>query len=85
MHCNKTGAMALFNNPGTRKNKKLKPLLQYGTAEKARATIRRIHKFPKSEQKRMAYTMYFRAKYNRRQTKGMREAMKVYSKFIKSL
>lgn len=78
--------MALFNNPSskTRKNKS-RPLLQYGTAEKAKATIRRIHKFPKSEQKRLAYTMYFRAKYNRRQTKGMREAMKVYSTFIKSI
>jgi hypothetical protein len=77
--------MALFNDRKSGKTKKKikTPLLQYGTAEKARATIRRIHKFPKSEQKRLAYTMYFRAKYNRRQTKGMRAAMKVYAKFLK--
>lgn len=76
--------MALFNNPVTRKKiGKSQPLLQYGTAEKARATIRRIYKFPRHEQKRIAYAMYFRAKHNRRQTKGMREAMKVYDKFIK--
>jgi hypothetical protein len=74
--------MALFNDRKSGKTKK-KIKLQYGTAEKARATIRRIHKFPKSEQKRLAYTMYFRAKYNRRQTKGMRAAMKVYAKFLK--
>jgi hypothetical protein len=71
----------LFNN--TRKRKLTK--LHYGTAKLARQTIKYLRTKPRSEQLRGAQTMYFRAKYHANQTKDMREAMKVYAKFMKSL
>ena len=66
----------LFNS--TRK----KSHLHYGTAAKARKTLRYLKKKPLAEQIRSAQSMYFRAKYHANQTKDMREAMKVYSKFL---
>ena len=66
----------LFNN--TRK----KSHLHYGTAEKARQTLRYLKKRPRGEQIRGAQSMYYRAKYHAHQTKNMRAAMKVYSKFL---
>ncbi len=76
--------MALFNDASPKKTRKRTPQLQYGTAQKARATLKRIRQFPLHKQKQMARSMYYRAKYNKNQTKGMREAMKVYAKFIAS-
>jgi hypothetical protein len=66
----------LFNN--TRK----KSHLHYGTAVKARQTLRYLKKKPIGEQRRSAQSMYQRAKYHAKQTEGMRAAMKVYSKFL---
>ena len=66
----------LFNS--TRK----KSHLHYGTANKARKTLRYLKKKPMGEQRRSAQSMYFRAKYHAKQTDGMRAAMKVYSKFL---
>jgi len=68
----------LFNN--TRK----KSHLHYGTANKAKQTLRYLRKKPCGEQKRSAQSMYSRAKYHAQQTNGMRAAMKVYSKFLKN-
>jgi hypothetical protein len=67
----------LFNN--TRK----KSHLHYGTAAKARQTLRYLKKRPRGEQIRGAQSMYYRAKYHAAQTKNMRDAMRVYSKFLK--
>ena len=67
----------LFNS--TRK----KSHLHYGTAAKARQTLRYLKKRPIGEQRRSAQSMYYRAKYHAAQTNGMRAAMKVYSKFLK--
>jgi hypothetical protein len=67
----------LFNS--TRK----KSYLHYGTAAKARQTLRYLKKRPLGEQRRAAQSMYYRAKYHAQQTNGMREAMKVYSNFLK--
>jgi hypothetical protein len=59
--------------------------LHYGTAAKARQTLKYLRTRPRGEQMRAAQTMYSRAKYHAKQTQDMREAMKVYTKFIKTL
>ena len=69
----------LFNNT----RKKRPSHLHYGTAEKARKTLRYLKKRPRGEQIRSAQSMYYRAKYHAQQTNGMRDAMKVYAKFLK--
>ncbi len=77
--------MALFNYLlSNKKYTRKAPKLQYGSAEKARATLKRIRQFPLYKQKLYARSMYYRAKHNKNQTKGMRAAMKVYAKFIES-
>lgn len=74
--------MALFNDAPKGRTKKA-PKLQYGTAERARATLKRIRQLSPTRQKQMARSMYYRAKYHAQQTNGMRAAMKVYAKFLK--
>jgi len=69
----------LFNN--TRKQSHL----HYGTAKKAKQTLRYLKTRPRGEQVRGAQTMYFRAKYHAHQTPNMREAMKVYNRFLKTM
>jgi hypothetical protein len=60
--------------------------LQYGTAEKARASIKRLRKIRDPGYRKVAaITMYNRAKYHKYQTDGMRAAAKVYKSYIKSL
>lgn len=73
----------LFNN--TRKKSKGHRYLHYGNAKKARETIKYLEKRPRGEQVRGAQTMYFRAKYHAKQTRSMREAMKVYAAFLKKI
>lgn len=73
--------MALFNDHSPKKTRKA-PKLQYSSAEKARATLKRLRTLPIHKQKLYARSMYYRAKYNKNQTKGMRAAMKIYSKFL---
>jgi hypothetical protein len=70
--------MALFND--TRKKSKSK--LHYGSANKARQTIKYLKTRPKRERLRSAYAMYHRAKYHAKQTANMQEAMNVYENFI---
>jgi len=73
----------LFNdNP--RGHPRLKTL-GYGTEEKAQNSVAKLKKYPTSYQHQAATTMYYRAKYHANQTKNMRKAMKVYSKFLKTL
>ena len=55
----------------------------YGTAKKARNTIRRLRKETRKQQQQTARTMFYRAKYHKYQTSGMRDAMKVYGVFLK--
>lgn len=57
----------------------------YGTAMKARQTLKRIRGKPLVYQHQVATTMFFRAKYHKYQTKGMRDAMKIYGRFLKTL
>jgi hypothetical protein len=69
----------LFNN--TRKTKRHSHL-HYGTAAKARQTLKYLRSRPRGEQVQGAKTMYYRAKYHANQTPNMRAAMKVYAEFL---
>jgi hypothetical protein len=73
---------ALYNNP---KRKTSKSRLSYGTAKGARNTIRRIKKMPLQYKKRAAQTMYYRAKFHKFQTKGMKDAERIYFKYLQTL
>jgi len=55
----------------------------YGT----RDTIRRLQRksISRSKARQVAQTMYYRAKYHKYQTPGMRDAMKVYKEFLAQL
>lgn len=72
----------LFNNP-SRYAHTFKA--GYGTPERARKTIRRLAKKPCAYRRRVAGTMYARAKYHARQTTNMRNAMKIYKGYLSSL
>lgn len=75
--------MAVFNdNPS---DKKPRFHLGYGTANKARKSIKVLKKQPRQYQFQAAHTLYYRAKYHKHQTRGMKNAMKLYGKFIKTL
>ena len=70
------------NNP--RGKPKLKTL-GYGTAKKARNSVRKLRKMPRAYQHQAATTMYYRAKYHAHQTNGMRNAMRIYGRFLKTM
>jgi hypothetical protein len=57
---------------------------QYGTADRAKQTLKRLRGKPKAYQRQVATTMYYRAKHHKYQTKGMKDAMKVYNVFLRS-
>jgi hypothetical protein len=59
--------------------------LGYGTAERARRSIRTLKKMPRAYQHQAATTMFYRAKHHARQTAGMRAAMRLYGRFLKTL
>ena len=54
----------------------------YGNATKARSSLKKIRNKPRPYQQQVATTMYYRAKYHKYQTPGMRSAMKVYGIFL---
>lgn len=56
----------------------------YGTAKKARNTLKRLHQRHISRKRahHIARTMYYRAKFHKYQTKDMKQAMKVYEKYL---
>jgi len=57
----------------------------YGTAKKARKSIQLLKGKPANYRRQVATTMYYRAKYHKYQNEGMREAMKVWRAYIKTL
>jgi hypothetical protein len=71
--------MAVFNDP------KHPPKFRaaYGTAKKARATLKRLSRATRKKARQVARTMYYRAKYHKYQTPGMKAAMKVYEDYLK--
>ena len=72
----------LFNDRPASKGTRRRVRLGYGTAAKARATVKALRKQPRGYARRSAQTMYFRAKYHAQQTANMRAAMKVYKKYL---
>jgi hypothetical protein len=70
--------MAVFNNP--KHPPKFKAA--YGTAKKARATLKRLARATRKKARHVARTMYYRAKYHKYQTPGMKAAMKVYGDYL---
>ena len=54
----------------------------YGSSEKARTSLKKIRNKTNAYQRQVATTMYYRAKYHKYQTPGMRNAMKVYGAFL---
>jgi hypothetical protein len=70
--------MAVFNDP------KHPPQFKagYGTAKKARNTLKRLRRATRKKAQQIARTMYYRAKYHKYQTPGMKEAMKIYKDYI---
>jgi hypothetical protein len=61
-----------------------KPVVKagYGTRKKAKNTIRRLRSVSRAKGRQLAGIMYYRAKYNKYQTSGMRNAMKVYKNYL---
>jgi hypothetical protein len=59
--------------------------LGYGTATKARTSIRRLRAMPRAYQFQAATTMYYRAKHHAHPTKGMRAARRLYGAFLRTL
>ena len=74
------GSDSLYSNG----KKKPRTKTGYGNATKARQTIKNVKKFDKAYQMQVVNTMYNRAKYHANQTEGMRDAMKVFKKWLKS-
>ena len=59
--------------------------LGYGTRKKAMDSVRALRRMPAAYKRQAATTMYYRAKHHARQTPRMREAMRVYGRFLKGL
>lgn len=57
----------------------------YGTPSKVRKTIKRLRSKPCAYRRRVAGTMYARAKYHAHQTSNMRQSMKIYKSYLASL
>ena len=72
--------MAVFNDP--KHPPKFKAA--YGTAKKARATLKRLRRATRKKARQVARTMYYRAKYHKYHPPGMKNAMKVYGDYLKS-
>ena len=69
----------LFNNPkGGPKTRGIK----YATAKNARKSIQLIKRKDRTTRKLIAMRMYYRAKFHKYQTPGMRGAMKVWKKYM---
>ena len=54
----------------------------YGTAERARKTLKLLKGKPETYQKQVVGTLFYRAKYHKYQTSGMRNAMAIYKKWL---
>ena len=77
-----TRKLRLFNTPrGAPKTRGIK----YATAANARNSINRLKGKDANYRKSVAMRMYYRAKYHKYQTSGMREAMKVWKRYIDSI
>jgi hypothetical protein len=57
----------------------------YGTAKRARNSITRLKGKSKTYKRQVATTMYYRAKHHKYQNQGMRDAMKIWKKYMNQL
>ena len=79
-HKNPKEGRQLYND-----NPKGKPQTRgtgYGTAERARKTLNLLKGKSIGYQKQVVGTLFYRAKYHKFQTEGMRNAMKIYRKWL---
>ena len=72
----------LFNTP---KGKPKTTGIKYATAKNARSSIKKIAGKNATYRKRIAQRMYYRAKFHKYQTPGMRNAMKVWKNYMDAL
>ncbi len=73
----------LFDNLKKGDKKKYNVIIGYGSVEKAIQTIKNIQKYDLSIQHQLVNSMLNRAKYNKNQTEGMRDAIRIYKQWIK--
>jgi hypothetical protein len=77
-----TKKQRLFNTPkGNPKTRGIK----YATASNAYASIKKLAGKDPNYRKQVALRMYYRAKFHKYQTPGMRAAMKVWKHYIDSI
>jgi hypothetical protein len=69
-----TRKVRLFNTP---KHIRIHGI-KYGSGANARKSIRKIRGQPSNYKRKVAQQMYYRAKFHKYQTPGMRNAMKVW-------
>jgi len=79
----KTRKGELFHDLEKGERKKYKVKLGYGSEDIAYQTIKNVKKFELSIQRQLINSMLNRAKYNKNQTKGMRDAIKIYTRWMK--
>jgi hypothetical protein len=77
-----TKKLRLFNTP---KGKPITSGIKYATASNAYASIKKLAGKDPNYRKRIAMRMYYRAKFHKYQTSGMRAAMKVWKRYIDSI
>jgi len=73
----------LFDNRSIVTKKKYNVKLGYSDSQKALQTIKNVKKFDISVQRQLINSMLNRAKYNKNQTSEMRDAIKIYTKWMK--
>jgi len=79
----RTKDIGLFSNAEKGTKKKYNVKLGYSDANIAKETIKNVKKYPLSIQHQLINSMLNRAKYNKNQTVGMRDAIRIYKKWIK--
>jgi hypothetical protein len=72
--------MGVFNDNPSGKKPRLR--LGYGTPNRARRSVKLLKKQPHQYQVQASQTLYYIAKNHKYQTKGMRNAMKVYKEYL---
>jgi hypothetical protein len=73
--------LSLYEDKHPEKSKKG---MGFKNKEKAIETLKMLKGLDMTYQKQVVNTMYNRAKYHANQTEGMRDAMKVFKKWLKS-
>jgi hypothetical protein len=74
----------VFKDPPKRKKPRLR--LHYSSKKLAENSVKKLRRQTnKQYQRQAATTLYYRAKLHKYQTKGMKNAAKVYRKFLQTL